>query len=326
MAYVVGDQILDDEYNNFLNGTGTPKGINVIFGTGSLSRGLGQTELNSVAVGEQIAAAQWNSLFAAMDNVANHTNDTLTSTAAKAAGDVIAVKAALIADLTTLSASVSDGSPNATALSTSAALQTSTSTARWAGSHVVEHSITFTNANQARFFFNAGGKIQINVTRTTNAGTAATSKDASVDELIAALGDFRLKSQASDYSEDGSTNTETLSTDGTNIGFYDLTTSYQTILELTQNSGTYTSMFFKIEAKANAAAGSATVVTIQTSIVDPDAGDAEFTAGNTESIDQYANFIGTTNVILKTVDPTTAQGLATVYTPSATAQVSNTTA
>ena len=60
MAYVVGDQILDDEYNNFLNSTGTPKGINVIFGTGSLSRGLGQTELNTVAAGEQIAAAQWN--------------------------------------------------------------------------------------------------------------------------------------------------------------------------------------------------------------------------------------------------------------------------
>ena len=326
MAYVVGDQILDDEYNNFLNGTETPKGINVIFGTGSLSRGLGQTQLNSVAAGEKIAAAQWNSLFAAMDNVANHTNDTLTSTAAKAAGDVIAVKAALIADLTTLSASVSDGSPNATALSTSEALQTSTSSARWAGSHTVEHSITFTNANQARYFFNAGGKIQINITRTTNAGTAATSKDTSVDELITALGDFRLKSQASDYSEDGSTNTETLSTDGTNIGFYDLTTSYQTILELTQNSGTYTTMYFKVEAKADAAAGSATVVTIRTSIVDPDAGDSEFTAGNTESIDQYANFIGTTNVILKTVDPTTAQGLATVYTPSATAQVSNTTA
>jgi hypothetical protein len=84
-------------------------------------------------------------------------------------------------------------------------------------------------------------------------------------------------------------------------------------------------MYFKIEAKADAAAGSAIVVTIQTSIVDPDAGDSEYTAGNTESVDQYANFIGTTNVILKTVNPTTAEGLATVYTPSATAQVSNTT-
>lgn len=324
MGYVAGDKILDQEYNNFLNSSATPKGINYTFGTGALQWGLGQTQLESVNVGEKITAAQWNSLFAAMDNVANHTNDTLTSTEAKSAGDVIAVKAALEADLATLASSVANGCPNATALSTSAALQTSTSGTRYAGSHIVEHSVTFTDANQARYFFNAGGKIQIEITRTGNGGSSATSKDSSVDELIAALGEFKFKSQSSTYSGDGST-TETVSTDGTNIGFYDLTTSYQTILELTQASGTYTSMYFKVEAKADAAAGSATVVTIQTSIVDPDAGDSEYTAGNTEAVDQYANFIGTTNVILKTVNPTTAEGLATVYTPSATAQVSNTT-
>ena len=322
MSYVAGDKILDQEYNNFLNSSATPKGINYIFGTGANQWGLGQTELSAVVVGDKITAAQWNSLFSAMDNVANHTNDTLSSTDAKTAGDVIAVKAALEADLTTLAASVANGSPNATALSTSAALQTSASGTRYAGSHIVEHSVTFTNANQARWFFNAGGKIQINITRTGNGGASATSKDSSVSELITGLGDFQLKSQTSSRSGSG----ETLSTDGTNIGFYDLTTSYQTIIELTQNSGTYTTMFFKVEAKADAAAGSATVVTIKTSIVDPDAGDSEFTAGNTESVDQYANFIGTTNVILKTVNPTTAEGLSVVYTPSATEVVSNATA
>jgi hypothetical protein len=321
MSYVAGDKILDQEYNNFLNSSSTPKGINYTFGTGANQWGLGQTALDAVAVGDTITAAQWNSLFAAMDNVANHTNDTLTSTDAKSAGDVIAVKAALETDLGTLASSVANGCPNATALSTSAALQTSASSTRYAGSHIVEHSITFNNANEARWFFNAGGKIQINITRTGNGGATATSKDTSVSDLITALGDFQLKSQTSSRSGTG----ETVSTDGTNVGFYDLTTSYQTILELTQDSGTYTSMYFKVEAKADAAAGSAQVVTIQTSIVDPDAGDSEYTAGNTEAVDQYANFIGTTNVILKTVDPTTAEGLATVYTPSATAVVSNTT-
>ena len=320
MAYVVGDQILDDEYNNFLNSTGTPKGINVTFGTGSFAHGLGQTLLNDVAAGEKIAAAQWNSLFAAMDTVAGHTQDALTSTAAKAAGDVIAVKAALIADLTTLAASVANGSPNSTANNFSNALQTSTSSARWAGSHTVEHSVTFANANEARWFFNAGGRIVINCSRTTNAGASATSKDTSVDNLITAMGNVHIKSQESTRSGSG----ETLTTDGFNIGFNDLTTSYQTIMELTQDSGSYTSMNIKLEAKADAAQGSATVVTVRTSIIDPDVGDSEFTAGNTESIDQYANFIGTTNVILKTLNPNTDE-LPVVYTPSATAVVSNTT-
>lgn len=322
MAYTAGDTILDDEYNGFLGNTSSPIGINHTFGTGSGEYGLGQTAISTVAAGNTITAAQWNSLFTAMDNVANHTNDTLTSTTARSAGDAIAVISALSTDLDTLAASVAAGCPNTTAISTSAALQTSASSTRWAGSHVVEHSVTFSNANEARWFFNAGGKIQINVSRTGNGGGSATSKDSSVDELITGLGDFKFGSVASTRS--GST--ETVSTDGLSIGLHDLTTSYQTVLQLTQDSGTYTSMYFQIEAKADAAAGSATVVTIKTSLVDPDAGDSEFTSGNTDGVDQYANFVGTTNVILKTVDPTTAEGLTTVYTPSSTAVVSNTTA
>jgi hypothetical protein len=322
MAYTAGDTILDDEYNGFLTNTSSPFGINHIFGTGSGAYGLGQTALSTVAAGNTITAAQWNSLFTAMNNTANHTNDTITSTTSKAAGDAIAVIAALQTDLDTLAASVAAGGPNATALTTTGTLQTSASSTRWAGSHIVEHSVTFSNANEARWFFNAGGKIQINVSRTGNGGSSATSKDSSVSELITGLGDFKFGSVASTRS--GST--ETVSTNGLSIGLHDLTTSYQTVLQLTQNSGTYTSMYFKIEAKANAAAGSATVVTIKTSLVDPDGGDGTFTSGNTSGVDQYANFIGTTNVILKTVNPTTAEGLATVYTPSSTAVVSNTTA
>jgi hypothetical protein len=323
MAYQANDTILDDEYNNFLSGASPGAyGINHIMGTGAGAYGLGQTGLSTVSATNLITAAQWNSLFSAMDNVANHTNDTITSTTSVSATDPIAAVAALSSDLQTLAASVASGSTGTTAVTTSAALQTATSSARYTGSHIAQQSVTFTNADQARWFFNAGGNIQINVSRSANAGGSATSKDSSVDELITGLGDFKLGSVASTRS--GST--ETVSTDGLAIGFHDLTTSYQTVLELTQDGGSYTSMYFKVEAKADAAAGSATVVTIQTSIVDPDGGDGEFTSGNTSSVDQYANFIGTTNVILKTVDPTTAEGLTPVYTPLSTAEVSNTTA
>ena len=323
MAYTAGQTILDDEYNTFLDGASPGAyGINHIMGTGAGAYGLGQTGLSTVSAGTTITAAQWNSLFTAMNNIANHTNDTITSTTSLSAGSPIEAVAALSSDLQTLAASIAGGATGTTAVTTSAALQTSTSSARYVGSHIAQHSVTFTNADQARWFFNAGGKIQINVSRTGNGGASATSKDSSVSELITGLGDFKLGSVASTRS--GST--ETVSTDGLAIGFHDLTTSYQTVLELTQDGGSYTSMYFKVEAKADAAAGSATVVTIQTSIVDPDGGDGEFTAGNTSSVDQYANFIGTTNVILKTVNPTTAEGLASVYTPLSTAVVSNTTA
>lgn len=326
MAYVAGDQILaDGEYNDRLLTSSTPgqEGINYIIGAGNLYHGLGQSTVAQVAFKQEITAAQWNSLFTAMDNLADHTNDTLTSTSQRSAGDLIEIKSALLADLATLAESVKQGCPNATAVTTTAAQQTTTASGRWNGSHIVEQSITFNSANEMRWFFNQGGKIVIEVTRTGNGGSSATQKDQAMDDLIDSLGQFRIKSQASDYSNDGSTNVNTLTTNGLNIGFYDLTTSYQTILELTQDWATYNSMYMRFEAKLDAAPGSAMVMTVKTSLVDPDAGDSQFTAGNTASVDQYANFIGVTNVVLKYQKATTAEGLSTVYEPFTTAVVSN---
>jgi hypothetical protein len=337
MSYVAGDKISTAEYNTqFLDGAnvGSGYGINHIASTGQLYHGLGQTGLNSVATGEKITATQWNSLFTAMDNVANHTNDTLTSTGQRSTGDKIEIKSALISDLQTLAASVQAGCPNATALTTSAAQQTTAASGRWNVSHIVEQSITFSTADQMRFFFNQGGKIIIEVTRTGNAGSAATSKDRAIDDLIDSLGSFRIKSQASDYSVDGSTDVNILgdgsSTYDLNIGFYDLTTSYQKILILRQDWQTYEFMNFQFEAKLNAAPGTATVMTVRTSLLDPfidgstnSVQDTTWTSGNTASVDQYANFVGVTNVVLKYQKATTAEGLSLIFEPFSTAVVSN---
>jgi hypothetical protein len=337
MAYVAGDKITKDEYNSlFLDGNnlGSGYGINHIIGAGDLYHGLGQATLNIVSTGQEITATQWNSLFTAMDNLADHTNDTITSTSQRSAGDLIEIKSALIADLTTLAASVQAGCPNATALTTSVAQQTTAASARWNVSHIVEQSTTFNSANEMRWFFNQGGKIQINVTRTSNSGSVASSKDLAIDDLIDSLGNFKIKSQSSEYSNDGSTNVNILG-DGSsaydlNIGFYDLTTSYQTILVLRQDWQTYEFMNFKIEAKLDAAPGTATTITVRTSLLDPfidgssvATADATYTAGNTASVDQYANWVGVTNVVLSYVKATTAEGLTTVYEPSTTALVSN---
>jgi hypothetical protein len=343
MAYAVNDTITTSEYNGLLTNTtssGTPPafGINHIFGTGTLEYGLGQTALGSVTVADTVAAAQWNSLFTSMNNVALHAGVTLTSTTAKSAGDTIAIISALTTDLNTLAAAVASGCESAanggpagatgTAnLSINDELTTASNAAtvtppRWNDSHVVEHVATFASANNARHYFNAGGKLQISVTRTANGGTTSTEKDLSVDELITGLGVFRLGAQIS--SRSGST--ETLDSSGAlTQGFYDLTTDYQTICIITQNSGTYSGyMNIKIEAKANAlvSGGTATVVTIRTTIADPALGDSahddEWTSGNTNSVDQYANFIGVTNVVYKTLRPTTANLSSAITAPTVT--------
>ena len=325
MAYQAGDTILDDEYNAFLTNTSGTIGINHTMGTGATVYGLGQTELATVQGGTDsgttITAANWNALLTAMDNIANHTNISVTARTQVTAGDTIAIKAAVATDLTALAAAVAGGSVSATAVSAGSELQSSQSGTRYAGSHVVEHTVTFANANNMRFFFNAGGKIRVNLTRVGNGGSAKTSKDDSVDELISAMGNFDIGSVVSTRSGSG----ETLTTDGFSIGFNDVTTSYQTVFLLTQSSGTYTSMTLKGELKGNATQGSTVNVTVKMTLNDADSGDGTFTDGNTSSVDQFANFIGTTDFATKLMLPTTAQGLDPVYTLSGSAETSNTT-
>jgi hypothetical protein len=321
MGYVAGSTILDDEYNTFVNSSSSPYGYNHFAGTGALNYGLGQTAIATNVAGDTITAAEWNSLFTGMDNIANHTNDTLTSTAARSAGDTIAIKSALEADLATLAASVAAGCTSATAVSAGSELQSSTSDTRWVGSHIVEHSITFASNNALRWFFNAGGTMRMTFTRNSNAGGSASSKDSSVDELITAIGNFDLKSGVSTRSGSG----ETVTTNGLANGVFDLGTGYTVLLKLTQSSGTYTSMYIDIQAKLDAAIASATVVTMYYRIVDVDSGDSEYTSGNTSSIDQYENFIGTTDFSTRIVAPTTGEGLASVSTISSSAVVSNNT-
>jgi hypothetical protein len=323
MGYVAGETILDDEFNAFVASSSDPFGFNHFAGTGATVYGLGQPAIPTVAGGTTtIAAAQWNSLLAGIDNIANHTNDTMTARTAVTAGDTIAIKSAVAADLATLAASVAAGSPNATAISAGSELQSSRASGRFAGSHIVEHTVTFANANNMRFFFNAGGKIRVNLTRVANGGGSATDKDDSVDEMITAMGNFDIGSLVSTRSG----TTETLTTDGLAIGFQDVTTSYQTVFLLTQANGTYTSMTLKGEIKGNATAGSTTNVTIKMSLTDADSGDILYTSGNLNSIDVNENFLGQTDFATKLMLPTTAQGLDPVYTLSGSAETSNTTA
>ena len=325
MAYTAGDTILDDEYNAFLTNTSGVIGINHTMGTGATVYGLGQTELATVQGGTDsgttVTAASWNSLLTALDNIANHTNASVTARTQVTAGDTIAIKAAVATDLATLAAAVAAGSTSATAISAGSELQSSQSGTRYTGAHVVEHTVTFANANNMRFFFNAGGKIRVNLTRVGNGGSSATSKDSSVDEMITAMGNFDIGSVVSTRSGSG----ETLTTDGFAIGFNDVTTSYQTVFLLTQSSGTYTSMTLKGELKGNATAGSTTNVTVKMSLTDADSGDGTFTTGNLDTVDVNANAIGTTDFATKLMLPTTAQGLNPVYTLSSSAETSNTT-
>ena len=321
MAYQAGDTILDDEYNTFVNSSSSPYGYNHFAGTGSGEYGLGQTHIATVTGGATtITASQWNTLFTAMDNIANHTNDTLTTRSAVSAGDTIAIKAAVEADLATLAASVAAGSPSATALTTSAALQTVTTAAEgWDTSATQEVSVTFASADTMRHYFNAGGKVRVTV-GTSQVVTDA--KDTAFADLGTALGNIDIAAQSTTRSGSG----EGLTENGLANGFHDLTTSYTTLITLTSDNTNYTSNTVSIAAKLDAAVGTATVITIKMTATDP-ADDTQYTSPNTESPAVAAAVKDTPKMVttLFTLTPNTSEGLGTAPAIDSSNIESNTT-
>ena len=316
MAYQAGDTILDDEYNTFVNSSSDPYGYNHFAGTGSGVYGLGQTAIATVTAGDAITAAQWNSLWSTMDNVANHTNVALTSTTAVSGGDTIAIKSALITDLAALATAVATGSTSATALTTSASLQTITTTSEgWDTSATHEHSITWATADRMRHFFNAGGKVRI-VTGTTQ-GTI-NPKDQAFIDLGTALGNIDIGSQASTRSGTG----ESLTTNGLANGSHDLTASYAVIIKLTSDNSNYTSNTVEISAKLDAAVGTAVTMTIKMVATDPSADD-QYTAGNTSGVAAAIKDTPRMVTNIYAITPNTSEGLTTSPTHDSVAVVSN---
>ena len=258
-------------------------------------------------------ASSWNALFTGLDNIANHTNVSITSSSVSA-GDAIAIRSALVGDLANLAAAVAGGSTSATAIGTAAAGASSNS-GTWNATSTIERSVTFANNNTMRAFFNAGGFIRIAPTATTGIDGL---KDTVFADLCTAVGNLDLKAQASTRSGSG----ETLTTNGLANGFHDLGTGYTSILKLTSDNSGYTSDTVEISAKLNAAVGSATVLTIKLVSADP-AADDTYTSGNTDGVAANPNEAPVMTLTLTENYPTDAQGLAAAIRVASNAEVSN---
>ena len=314
MAYSAGDAILDDEYNAFVGNSSSPFGYNHFAGAGSGEYGLNQASIATVSAGDTIAASSWNALFTGLDNIANHTNDSITSSSVSA-GDTVAIRSALVADLASLAAEVAAGSVNATAFDTTA-VGSSTSSATYNGSATIERSVTFANNNTMRAFFNGGGKIRVDPSCVT--GIDGSKDDVFNDLTVTAIGNLDIKAHASTRSGSG----ETLTTNGLSNGFHNLGTGYTTIIKLTSDNSGYTSNTVEIFAKLNAAVGSATVITIKCVFTDA-ADDTTFTAGNTSGVPANPNESPKMTLAILEVSPNDTQGLAADIKSASNAEVSN---
>lgn len=242
MTYASGGSIQATDLNGFVS-TNSPN-FNNIWSTGSTNSGYGQTAISTVTSGGIVSASPWASLINEIAASANHQGTTITSITAVSAGDDIDYLAALSTNLT----SINTNRLNATAVGTDIST-TGTRTANWGTAVSIPTvtstiTITFASANQARYFFNAGGTIRVGCSRSGGAGNP---QDLAWTALCTAVGTLALPASNSAQTIAGTSYLGNTKIGGSGTptvylrnGFYNLTTTETTYFTQFSTTGVYT--------------------------------------------------------------------------------------
>jgi hypothetical protein len=173
MTYSAGNVIVATDYNGFA--AGNANNINAIWGTGTGNSGYGQsTTLSNVSPAATITATQWSSLNSRITSMGGHTGTTLTSRTNPVAGNVISILANLQTDINSITLNRSNSVALGTQYTawTGNASQTANIVTANAFTLTFTNRVAFANANAARYFFNGGGLVK-NQTSKTSTGTEA---------------------------------------------------------------------------------------------------------------------------------------------------------
>lgn len=275
MAYTSGSLIEAVDYNGFVSTTAGAN-VNATWGTGTTSAGYGQTALTTVSAGGVVTATQWASLVNTIASMADHQGTTITARSAPVGGDTIEILAAVNTDITQCYNNRGNAVANGSQYTAWTGTNSKTAaTAASAWTITFTNTITFSSANAARYFFNAGGRIKIETSKTATGQTG----DPEWNDLANTLcGDIFIT--GGDYSQTiaGTVYTGTTKSGGTgtpNIlltttGWFDLTTSDTVVYKQFADTAPYTSNFIQHALKT---AGSGTQLVITTTWSNPE-GDA----------------------------------------------------
>ena len=166
MAYSSGGLIQATDYNGFAD---TTAGANVddLWATGTGDKGWGQTALSLVSAAGVVTATNWASLVNIISSMGSQTGTVITGRAAPTTGNLIQILAALNTDLTNITANrnnaVAVGS-QFTGYTGTNSKTAATSGATW--TITFTNAVTFASANAARYFFNGGGLIKLQTSKT----------------------------------------------------------------------------------------------------------------------------------------------------------------
>ena len=331
MTYSSGGLIQATDYNGFVSTTAGAN-LNDIWSTGSGDKGWGQTVVPTVSAAGTVTATQWASLVNDIATAGTQTNTTVTARSAPTTGQTISVLAAVNTDLTNVTNNRGNATASGTAYgtfsgTTSKTAATGSGQATW--TITFTHTVTFPSADQARYFWNAGGIVKLQYGKSST----GTDIDADWNTFVGLCGSINLTGRVAGASQTiagqaytgttrlgGTGGTQTTLT--TTTGWYNLTASPTTIFQLNNTASPYTGEYIRTTATAT----SSTVLTLVTTWFQPAVSAAGTTcniSGGTATASPSTTITGTAPTTLVTyLPPSTAQGLSNTWgTPAIAASV-----
>ena len=271
MTYATGNIVQAQDYNTFAL---TPGGLNDVWATGATDSGWGQTALSSVSASGVVTATNWASLVNTLATAGSQSNTTITTRTAPVTGNVISILANVATDLASIKTNRGNASSAGTEYGTFTGNVSKTTATGTAGpgtnpwTITWTQTVTFPSADQARYFWNAGGRVRLQYGKTS---TGAGSGDTVWNAFVPLTGSIYLVGRVGTANQTiaGVTYTGTTRIGGTggtqavlatNLGWYQLTTSPATIFKLNNSSYPYVGEYIQTTATQT----SSTVLTLIT--------------------------------------------------------------
>lgn len=315
MTYGAGQLIEDVDYNGFANNN-VGANVNSIWSTGVGDAGYGQSALATVADGTLITATQWANLNNRITSLANHTGTTITSRSNPVVGDLIGILSALNTDLTNCTSNRGNAvfsGPTTSSWSGNISKTTNTGSGQSAWSITFTHTVTFPSADQARYFFNAGGLIRLDMSKTS----IGTDSDPDWNTLSGNVGALLLSGRVNGSSQliAGTNYTGFTRIGGSGVpstfasttGWYSLASgaAATTMFQL-DDGGAYAGNFIRVTAAVNSAR---TVLTFVTTWFDAGAsgfGTSANITGGSNTGSPFSGFGTAPTVLCRAVEPSPA--------------------
>ena len=329
MTYSAGSTILAADYNTFAGNT--TAGLNRVWSTGAGDAGWGQTDIATVAASGTVTATQWATIVNNLSTSGTQSSTTITSRTAPVTGNLIAILANVQTDITSVTTNRGNAAASGTEYGTftgTTSKTTATGSGQAAWTITFTHTVTFPTANQARYFWNAGGIVRLKYGKSST----GTDNDPEWNQLAGWCGAINLTGRVNGAAQTiaavsytgttrigGSGGTQT--TLATTTGWYNLTASPATIFQLTNSVSPYSGEFIRTTATAT----SSTVLTLVTTWVSDGSSGAGTTAdisGGTATASPSTTITGTAPTTLVTYVPPSSATLSNSWgTPSIAASV-----